>query len=212
METLTKYIVEKIKPLASKDTGIIVFDIDDTILRVDPDIMRIYKKIPGQPEIALTTSEFAKDKDVKTHKDWFDYRDFKNPTKVYTSIIQGTPIIKNLKIMDDYISAGYDFCFLTARSCEDIVKKALDDFLRKKTNNGDFKKLGTEFKKAISHAINDNTKNYPGNSDAEKKAHVLRKLCSEYDKVVFVDDDKKNINSAKSLCLPNLKIIKAWNE
>lgn len=212
MLSLTQYIFEKIKPLPRHDTGIIVFDIDDTLLRVDPDIMKVYKKEPGKNEVALSTEQFAKDPDVEDHRDWYDYRDFRNPIKVYTSIINGTPLIKNLRIMDDYVDAGYDFCFLTARSCEEVVKKALDDFLLHKGSDGEFKKLGDTFNKMMSHAVNDDIKKYPGKSDAEKKANILRELCNKYDKVVFVDDDHKNIRAAKGLKIDNLKVIKAWDD
>lgn len=211
MIQLSQYIIEKIQKLKQNIKGIIVFDIDDTLLRVDTNIMRVYKKEPGKKEIALTTSEFAKDPDVESHIEWFDYRDFNDPIKVYTSIINGTPLIRNLRIMDDYIEAGYEFCFLTARSQEEMVKKALDDFLEHKSNEGEFKKLGDIFNKAMSHAINDNIKKYPGKSDSEKKSNVLKKLCSEYDKVVFVDDDKKNVKAAKGLNIDNLVVIKAWD-
>lgn len=211
MIQLSQYIIEKIQKLKPNISGIIVFDIDDTLLRVDPDIMRVYKKEPGKKEIALTTEEFAKDPDVESHIDWFDYRDFNDPIKVYTSIISGTPLIRNLRIMDDYIRAGYEFCFLTARSQEEMVKKALDDFLEHRTDDGEFKKLGDTFNKTMSHAINDNIKKYPGSSDAEKKANVLKDLCHKYDRVVFVDDDKKNVRAAKGLNLKNLVVIKAWD-
>lgn len=217
MKTLVEYIneafiSEKLKHLSSTEMGVIVFDIDDTLLRVNKDSIKIYKKKPGEAEIALTTDEFAKDPDVEKHRSWFDYRDFRDPIKVYHSIISGTPLIRNLRIMDSYIDAGYDFCFLTARSCEDVVKQALDDFLLKRSTDGKYTKLGSTFKKTISHAVNDDLKNYPGETDAEKKANILIKLCKEYDKVVFVDDDKKNIRAAKDLDLPNLKVIKAWDE
>ena len=130
MKSLILYINEKIKELPDSIKGLIVFDIDDTILKVNPNLMKIYKKEPGKDEIALTTEEFAKDPDasIQSHRGWFDYRDFRDPVKVYNSIITGTPLIKNLKIMDDYIKAGYDFCFLTARGCEDIIKRAIKDF------------------------------------------------------------------------------------
>lgn len=212
MILLTTYITEKIKPLRSSVTGVIVFDIDDTLLKVDPKIMRVYKNEPGKKEVALSTEEFAKDPDIEDHRDWFDYRDFRDPIKVYTSIINGTPLIRNLRIMDDYVDAGYDFCFLTARSCEEIVKKALVDFLLHKGSDGEFKKLGTAFKKTISHAVNDDIKKYPGSSDAEKKANIIKELCKKYDKVVFVDDDHKNVIAARELSLPNLKVIKAWDD
>jgi len=214
MKSLESYIFEKIQNLPNNIKGLIVFDIDDTILKVDPSLMGIYKKEPGKQEIRLTTDEFAKDPDAEdpNKRDWFDYRDFKDPMKVYNSIITGTPLIKNLKIMDNYIQAGYDFCFLTARSCEDTVKKALTDFLKFRDEDGALKELGDSFKKTFSHAVNDDIRNYPGKTDAEKKANVLIKLCKEYDKVVFVDDDKKNVSAARDLNIKNLKVIKAWDE
>ena len=213
MKSLILYINEKIKELPNSVKGLIVFDIDDTILKVDPSQISIYKKEPGKDEITLSTDEFAKDPDAgdPSKKDWFDYRDFRDPVKVYNSIISGTPLIKNLKIMDDYIKAGYDFCFLTARSCEDTVKKAISDFLKFRDKDGALKELGDSFKKTFSHAINDSEKKYPGKSDAEKKATVLTDLCKKYDRVVFVDDDKKNVNAARNLNIKNLKVIKAWD-
>jgi len=214
MKSLITYIVEKIKDLPNSVKGLIVFDIDDTILKVDSSMMSIYKKEPGKSEIKLSTEEFAKDPDAEdpNKRSWFDYRDFKDPIKVYNSIISGTPLIKNLKIMDDYVNAGYDFCFLTARSCEDTVKKALSDFLLIRNKNGVLQELGDSFKKIISHAVNDEYKNYPGKTDAEKKANILIKLCKQYDKVIFVDDDNKNVNAARNLNIKNLKVIKAWDE
>ena len=214
MKSLILYINEKIKELPDSIKGLIVFDIDDTILKVDPSLMSVYKKEPGKQEIRLTTNEFAKDPDAEdeSKKSWFDYRDFRDPVKVYNSIITGTPLIKNLKIMDDYIKAGYDFCFLTARGCEDVIKKAIGDFLKFRDEDGALKELGDSFKKTFSHAVNDDIRNYPGKTDAEKKANVLIKLCKEYDKVVFVDDDKKNVSAARNLNIKNLKVLKAWDE
>ena len=214
MKSLKVYIFEKVKDLPDSVKGLIVFDIDDTILKVDPALMKVYKKEPGKPEIGLTTDEFAKDPDAEdeSKKDWFDYRDFRDPVKVYNSIITGTPLIKNLKIMDDYIKAGYDFCFLTARGCEEAIKKAIGDFLKFRDEDGALKELGDSFKKTFSHAVNDDIRSYPGKDDAEKKANVLKKLCKEYDRVVFVDDDKKNVSAARELNIKNLKVIKAWDE
>lgn len=215
MKNLNQYIQEKIKDLPKHINGIIVFDIDDTLLRVDPDEMHVWKKDPDTGrEIALTTAEFAEDPDAsdQSKKHLFSYREFEDPVKVYNSIISGTPLIKNLRIMDDYVEAGYEFCFLTARGCEETVKKALDEFLLYKTDTGAMKKLGDKFNKVLSHAINDQSKNYPGSSDAEKKANVLKELCKKYDIVVFVDDDNKNVHAARNLNMNNLKVIKAWDD
>ena len=214
MKSLQVYILERVKDLPNSVKGLIVFDIDDTILKVDSSLMSIYKKEPGKPEVALSTDEFAKDPDAAdiNKRSWFDYRDFNDHVKVYNSIISGTPLIKNLRIMDDYIKAGYDFCFLTARACEETIKKAIKDFLKFRDEDGALKELGNTFKETFSHAINDSEKKYPGKGDAEKKALVLTKLCKEYDKVVFVDDDTKNVRAARGLNIDNLKVIKAWDE
>jgi len=213
MKNLKQYIIESVKPLPKSVSGLIVFDIDDTLLRVKLDSIKIYKKDPATgKEITLTTDEFARDNDALNHKDWFDYRDFNDEVKVYNSIIEGTPLIKNLKIMDSYIQAGYHFCFLTARGCEDAVKKALRDFLQYRDEDGNLKALEDIFKETLSHAINDLYKKYPGKTDAEKKANVLKNLCKKYDKVIFVDDDAKNLQYARGLKLPNLKVIQAWKD
>lgn len=214
MKRLQVYILERVKDLPDSVKGIIVFDIDDTILKVDSSLMSVYKHEPGKPEKKLTTEEFAKDPDAEDpeKRSWFDYRDFQDPVKVYNSIISGTPLIKNLKIMDAYVEAGYDFCFLTARACEEVIKKAIKDFLKFKDETGALSALGKSFKETFSHAVNDTEKKYPGKTDAEKKAIVLTDLCKQYDKVVFVDDDHKNVSAARNLNLPNLKVIKAWDE
>lgn len=212
MKSLDTYIIEKIKDLPDSIKGLIVFDIDDTILKVDPNIMKIYKRVPGEKVKELTTEDFAKDPDAADpdKRSWFDLTDFNTPIKVYNSIISGTPLIRNLKIMNDYVRAGYDFCFLTARSCEEVVKRAISDFLKMRSEDGKLKELGDSFKKTFSHAVNDQIKKYPGRTDAEKKANILKKLCKEYDKVVFVDDDTKNVHAARNLKISNLKVIKAW--
>lgn len=211
MKSLTKYINEKIQELPNGVRGIVVFDIDDTLLRCDPDSIHVYKKDPftGE-ETALTTTEFTLDPDAHDHKDWFDYREFNDEEKVYKSILKGTPILKNLKLMDAYIKAGYKFCFLTARGCEDTIKSALREFLRYKDDNGNLRELENIFKEKYSHAINDQYKDYPGDTDAEKKANVLRDLCKKFDKVIFVDDNAKNLQYARGLRLDNLKVLQAW--
>lgn len=214
MKLISQYIKESIKKLNGK-TGIIVFDIDDTLLKVQLGSMYIYKHIPGSDkEIKLSTEEFAKDPDAMdpNKRSWFDYRDFRDEQNVYNSIVNGTPMIKNLKIMDAYLNAGYDFCFLTARGCEDVVKRAIGDFVKRRNEGGALEQLGKEYKKTLSHAVNDYTKNYQGKTDSDKKANVLKQLCKKYDIVVFVDDDIKNVRRARELNIKNLRVIKAWEE
>ena len=211
MKHLNQFIKETIQHLPYGKTGIVVFDIDDTLIQADKDVVSISKFINGdrKNKISISTEEFAKDPDAKDHKNWFDFSDFQNPQKVVQSIIKGTPILKNLKILDAYLNAGYEFCFLTARGCEDAIKYAIQDVIKYRDENGVLNNIDPWFNKDVSAAINDSTKEYEGKTNAEKKSNVLREICSKFDYVVFVDDDNKNVAHAKELNLNNLTVIEA---
>ena len=211
MKHLNQFIKEAIQHLPYGKTGIVVFDIDDTLIQADKDVVSISKFINGdrKNKISISTEEFAKDPDAKDHKNWFDFSDFQNPQKVVQSIIKGTPILKNLKILDAYLNAGYEFCFLTARGCEDAVKHAIQNVIKYRDENGVLNNIDPWFNKDVSAAINDSNKEYEGKTNAEKKSNVLREICSKFDYVVFVDDDNKNVAHAKELNLNNLTVIEA---
>ena len=211
MKHLNQFIQEAIQHLPNGKTGIVVFDIDDTLIHADKDVVSISKFINGdrKNKISISTEEFAKDPDAKDHKNWFDFSDFQNPQKVVQSIIKGTPILKNLRILDAYLNAGYEFCFLTARGCEDAIKYAIQDVIKYRDENGVLNNIDPWFNKDVSAAINDSNKEYEGKTNAEKKSNVLREICSKFDYVVFVDDDNKNVAHAKELNLNNLTVIEA---
>ena len=211
MKHLKQFIQAAIQHLPYGKTGIVVFDIDDTLIHADKDVVSISKFINGdrKNKISISTEEFAKDPDAKDHKNWFDFSDFQNPQKVMQSIIKGTPILKNLRILDAYLNAGYEFCFLTARGCEDAVKHAIQNVIKYRDENGVLHNIDPWFNKAVSAAINDSNKEYEGKTNAEKKSNVLREICSKFDYVVFVDDDNKNVAHAKELNLNNLTVIEA---
>ena len=214
MKHLNQFIKEAIQHLPHGKTGIVVFDIDDTLIQADKDVVSISKFINGdrKNKISISTEEFAKDPDARDHKNWFDFSDFQNPQKVVQSIIKGTPILKNLRILDAYLNAGYEFCFLTARGCEDAVKYAIQDVIKYRDENGVLNNIDPWFNKDVSAAVNDSNKEYEGKTDAEKKSNVLREICSKFDYVVFVDDDNKNVAHAKELNLNNLTVIEAWKK
>ena len=214
MKHLKQFIEEAIQHLPDGKTGIVVFDIDDTLIQADKDVVSISKFINGdrKNKISISTEEFAKDPDARDHKNWFDFSDFQNPQKVVQSIIKGTPILKNLRILDAYLNAGYEFCFLTARGCEDAVKYAIQNVIKYRDETGVLNNIDPWFNKDVSAAVNDSNKEYEGKTDAEKKSNVLREICSKFDYVVFVDDDNKNVAHAKELNLNNLTVIEAWKK
>lgn len=193
---------------------LLVLDIDDTIVKTNADMIGVWKRYPDGTEKRLSTSEFAEDPDSidggKSSNVIFDYREFGDEEKVTNSINNGTPLIKNLRILDRCIKDGYEVAFLTARADEDLVYRVLSNYL-KTSVAGEF--LPVKLNRKYCFAINDpKYAGKLGNTDAEKKARVLRYLCKEADVVKFVDDDLKNIRNAQSLNLPNLRVITAWKE
>jgi hypothetical protein len=191
--------------------GICVCDIDDTLLRAAPGELGIWRTTPDGETTRLTTHEYAEDGHKNDPEYDYDFREFRDPEQIRTSIIRGTPILRNLKIVDEYINKGYDFSFLTARSCEDVIKDTLYDFLKYKTKNGSLRSLGSKFKMSLSQAVSDEkyAKVYDGLTTAQAKAHVLDELCEFYDDVVFLDDDLGNVMEAKALGRDNLTVIRA---
>jgi hypothetical protein len=202
-------IVEEVKSLEKGKKGCILFDIDDCLLQADSKAIGIWKEEPGKQPIRLSTEQYAKDPDAATHKEWFSYKEFRDPEKVYASIVGGTPLLRQMRLLDAHVKANYDVAFLTARGLQDVVDAALRAFLKVKDANGNLSPIGDRLKSEISAAVNDEIKAYPGANDPEKKGMVIKNICQNYDKVKFVDDDLKNCNFARSLKLPNLQVIVA---
>lgn len=203
-------ILEETRPI-KEGTGCILLDIDDCLLQADKNSIGIWKEEPGKKPIRLSSEEYAKDPDSATHKEWFNYKEFRDPEKVYNSIVNGTPLLRQLRLMDQHVRAGYHIAFLTARGLQDVVDKALRAFLKYRNSKGELVAIGDKLKSDISAAVNDMkwVEAYPGVGDPEKKAVVIKNICKKYNKVKFVDDDSKNIEFAKSLKLPNLQVIQA---
>ena len=204
-------IVEEIKPLKNGKRGCILFDIDDCLLQADAKSIGIWKEKPGEAPRRLSSEEYAADPDSGKPecKNWFNYKEFRDPDKVYNSIVNGTPLLRQMRLLDAHVKANYDIAFLTARGLEDVVDAALRAFLKVKDTNGKLTPIGNRLKSEISAAVNDEILAYPGANDPEKKGMVIKNICQRYDKVKFVDDDLKNVNFAKSLKLPNLQVILA---
>jgi len=189
--------------------GLLVADIDDTLIRADQRDIGIYKYVGGE-ETKLSTDEFARDPDRGKPGVEYDYREFKDPEKVRRSILNGTPIVKNLRIVDEKLAEGYDFAFLTARSTEDVIKDVLRNFLKVRGDDGSLKPIGEAFKEGLSHAVGDEKycEVLGGMSDSERKGYFLEKVCGMYDHVIFLDDDDRNVRVARDLGLENLTVIK----
>jgi len=181
-----------------KHNSLLLLDIDDTLLK--PQNIYIYRKLPtDKTEVKLTPEQYAKEKVTPETKKYYDYRDFRDPNRVYNSIKTGLPIIPNLNTMDNYIKNGWKIGILTARGLEDVVGKGIKDFLKYKDKKGNLKNIGNKLARKLIFAVNDERKNYKGNVDFEKKSNVMLDLLKNYDRVWLLDDDDKNINAINKL-------------
>ena len=185
--------------LERKVSKLLLLDIDDTIVKAS-DIF-IYKKLGGK-EYPLTPDEFAKEKVTPETEYMYDFRDFNDAEIVSNSIKKGNPIIPILQYMDHMIGKGYKIGILTARGLEDTIKSTLESWL-KYEKKGHLKNIGAKLKEVF--AVNDEIKKYKGATSYDKKANVMRDLAIKYDKIIFVDDDQKNIDAVDDMNLRNVK-------
>jgi hypothetical protein len=163
-------------------------------------------------ETALSSDDFAKDPDKGSKDVKYDFRDFNDPKVVYEDILKAKPLIKNLQILDKYARRGFEIAFLTARSSEAPVYKALNQFLKIRGDDNQLHSILGKLSRELSVAISDPKYDdiFPKEaSHAERKSIVLNDYCDLFDEVIFVDDDEKNIAQAKGLHRDNLKVIKA---
>lgn len=165
---------------------ILFLDIDDTLLISDNMFIYLYNNDKNN-YIKLSTQEYCNYNlnELKNYN--IDFRDFDNPNKIKESLINGKPILKNLKIIEKYIMDGWELGILTARGEEYIIKKYIKKWLNKH--------LKINYKLDIKniYAVGDKKlKNYYyGNNTNYKKFFILKKYLSKFDKVCLIDDSKK---------------------
>lgn len=197
--------------MISGTNNIIVFDIDDTLLKTNSSVLKIYPD--GKTEV-LDSDQYAKDPDADNPDVQWDFSKFNDPDSIYNVMVTGRPLIRNLRVMDRYAAEGYTIAFLTARGQEDAIYKALLDVIKIRNRDGSFSPLEKKLSRNASTAVNDKKYDdvFAGLNTPERKATVLEDLCSQYDNVIFVDDDRKNLKAARQLGLSNLKTITAQRE
>ena len=214
-------------------TGLIVFDLDDTLLRADSSVMGIiikkftetgkWENVAWEDTAQFAKSPYKDDKGNPKPGYKFDFSEFRNPEKIKQSFFKtekdgkviskgAEPLVAQLRMMDSNLRAGYDVAFLTARGAEQAVFTNLMKWLKYRNLKGEFVDLKkNKVNLTNSRAVNDEkyTKEYAGMPDGAKKAAFLKDKCSKYSIVKFVDDDQKNLAAMRALHLPNLKVIEA---
>jgi len=185
-----------------KGENLVLLDIDDTLLKANN--IFVIKKNPDGTETKLTPDQYAKEKVTPENQKNYDYREFKDPDKVYSSITTGLPIIPNLKIIDEYIKRGWKIGVLTARAFEEVTFNAIKDWLQFRDKTGNLQSIGDKLVRNLVYAINDENKKYRGTTSFERKANVIQDLSKRYDRIVLIDDDPKNLKAVKDLHLQNV--------
>ena len=194
--------------LEEKGENLLLLDVDYTL--VISDNIYIIRKNDDGTETKLTPQEYAKEPVTADKQKRYDFREFREPERVYNSIKTGIPLIPNLKIVDEYIKNGWKIGILTARGMEDVVFHALKDWLQFRDRTGNLQNVGDKLVRDLVHAINDENKHYIGKTDFEKKANVIKKLASNYDRIVFIDDTESNLNAVRLLGLKNVYVKRAY--
>jgi len=190
-----------------KGENLLLLDIDDTLLKANN--IFVIKKNPDGSETKLTPDQYAKEKVTPENQNNYDYREFRDPDKVYDSITTGLPIIPNLKIIDEYIKRGWKVGVLTARAFEEVTFNALKDWLQYRDKTGNLQAIGDKLVRGLVYAVNDENKKYRGNTSFERKANVIQDLAKRYDRIVLIDDDPKNLKAVRDLHLQNVFVKQA---
>ena len=144
--------------LEEKGENLLLLDVDDTLVKATG--IHVIKKNPDGTETKLTPEQYAKEKVTPENQNNYDYREFRDPQKIYDSIKLGIPIISNLKIFDEYIKRGWKIGVLTARAYEDVTFQALKDWLMYRTKEGVLNQIGDKLVRGLVYAINDENKKY----------------------------------------------------
>ena len=229
-----KLVIKEERNLPEGKTGLIVFDLDDTLLKVDPTVMGIiiqkftetgkWENVDREDSTKFAKSKYKDEAGNPKPGYRFDFSEFRDEEKLKQSFFKtkdangkqiskgAEPVIANLRMMDSNLRAGYDVAFLTARGAEKAVFDNIMKWLKYRNVKGEFVDLRKEkVKLDLSRAVNDvkYEKEYKGFSDGQKKASFLKNVCSKYSKVKFVDDDKNNLEAMRALKIPNLQVIEA---
>jgi len=208
--TIKDLLNEELQDKRTNDK-IIVFDIDNTLLTAK-DIFIYLKDPTGKKDInKLTPEQYdgmtkeQKKLSTKNGETW-DFREFRDPDKIYTSIVYGKGKLPVLKMLDRHVKAGWHVGIITARGVEDSVKQAIRDWLRAKV--GDKLVMVPKLNPANIHAINDEKKRAEGIYKGYNKNPQLEKFLSKYKVVKFVDDSQEHLANASKIKVPAGKVFK----
>lgn len=179
MKNLSEYIINRFSVAGTKSDKILLFDIDDTLIKSD--IRVIVKDRNGNIVKRLTSTEYNSYR-LKLGEE-FDYSEFDDESVLNNRSI----FLKYWQTMKREYRKGTHIGILSARKKQDMFYRF-------------FAKNGIQIKRELIFTINDESLNIEGNTIEERKTFVIKKLYNlGYKTFVFFDDNETNLKHAKEL-------------
>jgi hypothetical protein len=163
-----------------KKNKLVIFDLDDTLIKTDAKIKIISKKT-GKILKELTPAEFNfYSSKISNH--YLDFEDFECP-----EILKRARFIRKIfNKFKKYYSEGIPVSIVTARSSSKLVR----DF---------FLSNGIDIHPDLVIAINDPLENLEGSISQRKQKAILNLIEDGYTDLIFFDDNQENLKLAKEI-------------
>jgi hydroxymethylpyrimidine pyrophosphatase-like HAD family hydrolase len=163
-----------------KKNKLVIFDLDDTLIKTDAKIKIISKKT-GKVIKELTPAEFNfYSNKISNH--FLNFDDFECP-----EILKRARFIRRIfNRFKKYYSQGIPVSIVTARSSSELVR----DFLLSN---------GIDVHPDLVIAINDPKYNFEGSISQRKQKAISDLIDSGYTDLIFFDDNHENLNLAKEI-------------
>lgn len=162
-----------------KKDRLIIFDLDDTLVKTDAKVKILHHKTRKVIK-ELTPSQFNQFEKKSGHI--LDFDDFDDPELLR----QGELIHSIFKKLKYYYNSGVPVSIVTARSSSEIVR----DF---------FLSHGIDIHPDLVIAINDPDLTLTGNIAERKKSAIQNLIDAGYTNLIFFDDNEDNLLLASSL-------------
>lgn len=178
MISLRDYILEQFTVAGTQSDKILLFDVDDTLIKSD---VKVHVIKNGDVIKKLSSTEFNSYKLQQGES--FDYSEFEDEDILNNRSV----FLKYWDTLQREYKNGTHIGILTARSNKDMFYRF-------------FKSNGITIKNELVFAISDPKLNLKGSTIEERKAEVIKRLAKwGYRTMVFFDDNEANLKTAKKL-------------
>jgi hypothetical protein len=178
MISLRDYILEQFTVAGTQSDKILLFDVDDTLIKSD---VKVHVIKNGEVIKKLSSTEYNSYKLQPGES--LDYSEFEDEDILNNRSV----FLKYWDTLQREYKDGTHIGILTARSNKDMFYRF-------------FKSNGITIKNELVFAINDPKLNLKGSTIEDRKAEVIKRLAKwGYRTMVFFDDNEANLKTAKKL-------------